>query len=132
MADVMCAPFFQNIPHFITQQQQQQQQIVQKSTAHLEIQRPKEDQKKVYYCQRCLNHDRTEPRKNHKCECPFANCTCFKCSLVEKRRKLNLQLHELEGDAENLIGADGKKILDLEEEDRKLKGGSDCFFLGGP
>ncbi|KAE9556707.1 hypothetical protein FO519_000113 [Halicephalobus sp. NKZ332] len=52
--------------------------------------------KRVYYCQRCLNHGRLEPRKNHKCECIFANCTCNKCILVEKRRVLNTQLHELE------------------------------------
>ncbi|MFH4974458.1 hypothetical protein AB6A40_001167 [Gnathostoma spinigerum] len=52
--------------------------------------------KRVYYCQRCLNHGRLEPRKNHKCECIFASCTCSKCILVEKRRVLNTQLHELE------------------------------------
>ncbi|GMT10078.1 hypothetical protein PFISCL1PPCAC_1375, partial [Pristionchus fissidentatus] len=52
--------------------------------------------KRVYYCQRCLNHGQLEPRKNHKCECRFALCTCSKCILVEKRRVLNTQLHELE------------------------------------
>uniref|UniRef100_A0A7E4UP78 DM domain-containing protein n=1 Tax=Panagrellus redivivus TaxID=6233 RepID=A0A7E4UP78_PANRE len=57
--------------------------------------------KRVYYCQRCLNHGRLEPRKNHKCECSFASCTCTKCILVEKRRVLNTQLHELEESVEN-------------------------------
>uniref|UniRef100_A0A183CU76 DM domain-containing protein n=1 Tax=Gongylonema pulchrum TaxID=637853 RepID=A0A183CU76_9BILA len=59
--------------------------------------------KRVYYCQRCLNHNRLEPRKNHKCECAYANCACNKCILVEKRRVLNTQLHELEdvADVEN-------------------------------
>uniref|UniRef100_A0A0N5AJN1 DM domain-containing protein n=1 Tax=Syphacia muris TaxID=451379 RepID=A0A0N5AJN1_9BILA len=52
--------------------------------------------KRVYYCQRCLNHDRLEPRKNHKCDCMYATCTCNKCILVEKRRVLNTQLHDLE------------------------------------
>ncbi|CAB3397085.1 unnamed protein product [Caenorhabditis bovis] len=107
MAEVMCAralppmqiPVYQVIPNiFLTKQRAG---VV--------------EQKKVYYCQRCLNHNKTEPRKNHKCECPFANCTCFKCSLVEKRRKLNLQLHELEGDV-------GEKKYE-DDEDRKLKGG---------
>uniref|UniRef100_A0A914YZR0 DM domain-containing protein n=1 Tax=Panagrolaimus superbus TaxID=310955 RepID=A0A914YZR0_9BILA len=52
--------------------------------------------KRIYYCQRCLNHGQLEPRKNHKSECRFASCTCQKCILVEKRRVLNSQLHELE------------------------------------
>uniref|UniRef100_A0A0R3RXF1 DM domain-containing protein n=1 Tax=Elaeophora elaphi TaxID=1147741 RepID=A0A0R3RXF1_9BILA len=62
--------------------------------------------KRVYYCQRCLNHNRLEPRKNHKCECVYANCACNKCILVEKRRVLNTQLHELEdvADVENEVG----------------------------
>ncbi|CAD6199676.1 unnamed protein product [Caenorhabditis auriculariae] len=77
----------------------------------------REEPKKVYYCQRCLNHNRAEPRKNHKCDCPFAKCSCFKCSLVEKRRRLNLQLHELEGDVE-------KKDVNDDDEDRsRNKGG---------
>ncbi|VDM98394.1 unnamed protein product [Thelazia callipaeda] len=64
--------------------------------------------KRVYYCQRCLNHNRLEPRKNHKCECVYANCACNKCILVEKRRVLNTQLHELEevADVENEVGVD--------------------------
>ncbi|KAK6035083.1 DM DNA binding domain protein [Cooperia oncophora] len=36
------------------------------------------------------------PRKNHKCECPYADCKCKLCFLVEKRRQLNSQLHDLE------------------------------------
>ncbi|KAI1706573.1 DM DNA binding domain-containing protein [Ditylenchus destructor] len=52
--------------------------------------------KRVYYCQRCLNHGRIEPRKNHKTDCIYANCDCEKCILVERRRVLNTQLHELE------------------------------------
>uniref|UniRef100_A0A8R1HST6 DM domain-containing protein n=1 Tax=Caenorhabditis japonica TaxID=281687 RepID=A0A8R1HST6_CAEJA len=55
------------------------------------------------------------PRKNHKCECPYADCNCEKCGLVEKRRILNLQLqiYNSEGDLE-------KKSDD--DEDRKSKG----------
>ncbi|KHN86048.1 Protein male abnormal 3 [Toxocara canis] len=62
--------------------------------------------KRVYYCQRCLNHNRLEPRKNHKCECIYATCTCNKCILVEKRRVLNTQLHELEEIVDGGIQAD--------------------------
>ncbi|CAI2355441.1 unnamed protein product [Caenorhabditis sp. 36 PRJEB53466] len=78
--------------------------------------RSRENVKKVYYCQRCLNHDTPRPRKNHKCECPYADCNCEKCGLVEKRRILNWQLsiYNSEGDME-------KKSDD--DDDRKLKGG---------
>ncbi|TKR61595.1 hypothetical protein L596_028688 [Steinernema carpocapsae] len=74
--------------------------------------------KRVYFCQRCLNHGLTEPRKNHKCECAYANCTCEKCILVEKRRVLNTQLHELEEvvDAEN--------EMDSEEQNSDSNSGS--------
>ncbi|VDO25051.1 unnamed protein product [Haemonchus placei] len=54
------------------------------------------DNKKIYFCQRCLNHGSRLPRKNHKCECPYADCKCKLCFLVEKRRQLNSQLHDLE------------------------------------
>lgn len=52
--------------------------------------------KRVYYCQRCLNHDELVPRKNHKCDCRYASCVCNKCILVEKRRMLNTKLHNLD------------------------------------
>ncbi|CAJ0948302.1 unnamed protein product, partial [Mesorhabditis belari] len=52
--------------------------------------------KRIYYCQKCLNHEKKVARKNHKCQCPFIDCSCEKCYLVEKRRFLNAQLHELE------------------------------------
>uniref|UniRef100_A0A915CYG8 DM domain-containing protein n=1 Tax=Ditylenchus dipsaci TaxID=166011 RepID=A0A915CYG8_9BILA len=52
--------------------------------------------KRIYYCQRCLNHGRLAPRKNHKAECIYSQCDCEKCILVERRRVLNTQLHELE------------------------------------
>uniref|UniRef100_A0AC35UG70 DM domain-containing protein n=1 Tax=Rhabditophanes sp. KR3021 TaxID=114890 RepID=A0AC35UG70_9BILA len=66
-------------------------------------------QKRVYYCQRCLNHGQLEPRKNHKCDCAFANCTCAKCILVERRRVLNTQLHELEEISESAAMQDDIK-----------------------
>ncbi|VDM62055.1 unnamed protein product [Angiostrongylus costaricensis] len=63
--------------------------------------------KKIYFCQRCLNHGSRLPRKNHKCECPYAECKCEYCFLVEKRRQLNSQLHNLEGvDTESIMPID--------------------------
>ncbi|KAI6170813.1 DM domain-containing protein [Aphelenchoides bicaudatus] len=52
--------------------------------------------KRVYYCQRCLNHGQLRERKNHKNDCFFTSCQCAKCVLVDKRRFLNAQLHKLE------------------------------------
>uniref|UniRef100_A0A1I7RMS0 DM domain-containing protein n=1 Tax=Bursaphelenchus xylophilus TaxID=6326 RepID=A0A1I7RMS0_BURXY len=82
--------------------------------------------KRVYYCQRCLNHGRLEPRKNHKCECAFINCQCNKCILVEKRRVLNTQLHELEDTAASAALVKLEEIPeqedDLQADEMRLKG----------
>ncbi|KAI6237988.1 DM DNA-binding domain-containing protein [Aphelenchoides besseyi] len=53
-------------------------------------------QKRVYFCQRCLNHGRAELRRNHKSNCPYAHCRCAECFLVERRRELNTRLNSLE------------------------------------
>lgn len=47
---------------------------------------------KQYYCQRCTNHGVYLPRKNHKPECRFKECTCDKCIMVEQRRQYNNEL----------------------------------------
>uniref|UniRef100_A0A0K0CUQ7 DM domain-containing protein n=1 Tax=Angiostrongylus cantonensis TaxID=6313 RepID=A0A0K0CUQ7_ANGCA len=74
---------------------------------HGESKNPTLDNKKIYFCQRCLNHGSRLPRKNHKCECPYAECKCEYCFLVEKRRQLNSQLHNLEGvDTESIMPID--------------------------
>uniref|UniRef100_A0A0N5C2X3 DM domain-containing protein n=1 Tax=Strongyloides papillosus TaxID=174720 RepID=A0A0N5C2X3_STREA len=89
-------------------------------------------QKRVYYCQRCLNHDRLEPRKNHKCECAYANCSCPKCILVEKRRVLNTQLHELEDVSESPINLEHvKKDVDDIYNDNVDDNGSSSEHSGG-
>ncbi|CAD5222669.1 unnamed protein product [Bursaphelenchus okinawaensis] len=82
--------------------------------------------KRVYYCQRCLNHGRLEPRKNHKCECAFINCQCPKCILVEKRRVLNTQLHELEDTNGETVKIEDIPMEedDLQSEAMRLKGGN--------
>ncbi|RCN31329.1 DM DNA binding domain protein [Ancylostoma caninum] len=36
-------------------------------------------EKRVYYCQRCLNHGLREKRKNHKQNCAFSTCQCSDC-----------------------------------------------------
>ncbi|VDK56808.1 unnamed protein product [Anisakis simplex] len=77
--------------------------------------------KRVYYCQRCLNHNRLEPRKNHKCECLYATCTCNKCILVEKRRVLNTQLHELEEVVDSEMQAEIEEQLN--PSGSRVKGG---------
>lgn len=90
-------------------------------------------QKRVYYCQRCLNHDRLEPRKNHKCECAYANCSCPKCILVEKRRVLNTQLHELEDVSESPINLEHvkKEVDDIYNDNGDDNGSSSEHSAGG-
>ncbi|KJH50173.1 DM DNA binding domain protein [Dictyocaulus viviparus] len=56
-------------------------------------------EKRVYYCQRCLNHGLREKRKNHKQNCVYSACQCSDCLMVERRRELNSRLVQIEGDA---------------------------------
>lgn len=87
--------------------------------------------KRVYYCQRCLNHNRLEPRKNHKCDCLYATCTCNKCILVEKRRVLNTQLHELEDvfDGDNDGENDEQLSVTSRNKGGMLKFKKDRYFM---
>lgn len=36
-------------------------------------------EKRIYYCQRCLNHGLDIKRKNHKADCIYRFCTCNDC-----------------------------------------------------
>lgn len=36
-------------------------------------------EKRVYYCQRCLNHGLEVKRKNHKADCVYRFCVCTDC-----------------------------------------------------
>uniref|UniRef100_A0A0N4ZRM7 DM domain-containing protein n=1 Tax=Parastrongyloides trichosuri TaxID=131310 RepID=A0A0N4ZRM7_PARTI len=54
-----------------------------------------ETAKKIYYCQRCLNHGVFYIRKTHKNECDFRFCTCNACSMVDRRRELNYKLNQM-------------------------------------
>ncbi|ULT92867.1 hypothetical protein L5515_009954 [Caenorhabditis briggsae] len=58
-------------------------------------------EKRVYYCQRCLNHGLREKRKNHKASCSFRFCQCSNCIMVERRRQLNSRLMQIEGSQED-------------------------------
>ncbi|CAI4223445.1 unnamed protein product [Auanema sp. JU1783] len=53
-------------------------------------------EKRVYYCQRCLNHGLREKRKNHKQKCLFRVCQCSDCMMVDKRRELNSRLNSID------------------------------------
>uniref|UniRef100_A0A0M3IJL7 DM domain-containing protein n=1 Tax=Ascaris lumbricoides TaxID=6252 RepID=A0A0M3IJL7_ASCLU len=56
-------------------------------------------EKRVYYCQRCLNHGLEVKRKNHKAECVYRFCVCTDCqanSMVDRRRELNSRLMQIE------------------------------------
>ncbi|CAJ0582762.1 unnamed protein product, partial [Mesorhabditis spiculigera] len=55
-----------------------------------------EAEKRIYYCQRCLNHGLRLQRKNHKQVCQFRNCPCSDCQMVDRRRELNSRLLSME------------------------------------
>jgi len=42
-----------------------------------------------YFCQKCKNHEVLVWKKQHKRQCPFTDCTCEKCELIETRRRLD-------------------------------------------
>ncbi|CAJ0929799.1 unnamed protein product, partial [Mesorhabditis belari] len=55
-----------------------------------------EAEKRIYYCQRCLNHGLRLQRKNHKQVCQFRHCPCSDCQMVDRRRELNSRLLQME------------------------------------
>uniref|UniRef100_A0A914WPH3 DM domain-containing protein n=1 Tax=Plectus sambesii TaxID=2011161 RepID=A0A914WPH3_9BILA len=61
--------------------------------------------KRVYYCQRCLNHGLREKRKNHKQDCHFRLCQCDKCFMVDQRRQLNTRMHQIQEEESGLRSA---------------------------
>ncbi|CAI2352807.1 unnamed protein product [Caenorhabditis sp. 36 PRJEB53466] len=71
-------------------------------------------EKRVYYCQRCLNHGLREKRKNHKLSCSFRFCQCSNCIMVERRRQLNSRLMQIEGSQEKSVGV----LMTSSEEDQ--------------
>ncbi|KAI6186015.1 hypothetical protein M3Y98_00087100 [Aphelenchoides besseyi] len=42
-----------------------------------------------YFCQKCKNHEILVWKKQHKRQCPYTNCPCDKCELIETRRRLD-------------------------------------------
>jgi hypothetical protein len=42
-----------------------------------------------YFCQKCKNHEILVWKKHHKKACPFSDCHCEHCDLIETRRKLD-------------------------------------------
>ncbi|KAK0411460.1 hypothetical protein QR680_005667 [Steinernema hermaphroditum] len=54
-------------------------------------------EKRIYYCQRCLNHGLRIKRKNHKLDCIYRNCSCSDCQMVDRRRELNSKLMQIDG-----------------------------------
>uniref|UniRef100_A0AC35TN70 DM domain-containing protein n=1 Tax=Rhabditophanes sp. KR3021 TaxID=114890 RepID=A0AC35TN70_9BILA len=51
--------------------------------------------RKMYYCQRCLNHGIYLSRKQHKFNCRYVSCECDACKMVERRRILNSRLSKM-------------------------------------
>ncbi|CAJ0591612.1 unnamed protein product [Cylicocyclus nassatus] len=76
-------------------------------------------EKRVYYCQRCLNHGLREKRKNHKQNCAFSTCQCPDCIMVERRRELNSRLVQIEGEPGNQNSAES--TCSVEENGAKTK-----------
>ncbi|VDM83572.1 unnamed protein product [Strongylus vulgaris] len=90
-------------------------------------------EKRVYYCQRCLNHGLREKRKNHKQNCAFSTCQCPDCilmqpleyakissTMVERRRELNSRLVQIEGEPGNQNSVES--TCSVEENGGKAKG----------
>uniref|UniRef100_A0A183CBS9 DM domain-containing protein n=1 Tax=Globodera pallida TaxID=36090 RepID=A0A183CBS9_GLOPA len=48
-----------------------------------------EAQNMCYFCQKCKNHGILVWKKHHKRQCPFTDCTCDFCELIETRRRLD-------------------------------------------
>uniref|UniRef100_A0A915CZ68 DM domain-containing protein n=1 Tax=Ditylenchus dipsaci TaxID=166011 RepID=A0A915CZ68_9BILA len=59
-----------------------------------------------YFCQKCKNHGSVVYKKNHKRQCPYVDCTCDSCDLIETRRKLDQNIKQKKanqkGSADNI------------------------------
>ncbi|CAA21612.2 Doublesex- and mab-3-related transcription factor dmd-3 [Caenorhabditis elegans] len=75
-------------------------------------------EKRVYYCQRCLNHGLREKRKNHKLSCTFRFCQCSNCIMVERRRQLNSRLMQIDGSRDEKPMTTLTMALTCSEEDQ--------------
>ncbi|KAI6217738.1 Doublesex-and mab-3-related transcription factor 3 [Aphelenchoides besseyi] len=54
------------------------------------VKEPVVDSKSMcYFCQKCKNHEILVWKKQHKRQCPYTNCPCDKCELIETRRRLD-------------------------------------------
>ncbi|KAK6058404.1 hypothetical protein COOONC_04027 [Cooperia oncophora] len=65
----------------------------------MEFSRRARQEANVPSCPTCGHETRqwaSKSERNLTCECPYADCKCKLCFLVEKRRQLNSQLHDLE------------------------------------
>ncbi|CAK5059508.1 unnamed protein product [Meloidogyne enterolobii] len=68
-----------------------------------------------YFCQKCKNHGVLVWKKQHKRQCPFTNCSCDFCELIETRRRLDQHLvarHKNEGFGK---GKSSRNKLNLEK-----------------
>uniref|UniRef100_A0A8R1EQI2 DM domain-containing protein n=1 Tax=Caenorhabditis japonica TaxID=281687 RepID=A0A8R1EQI2_CAEJA len=75
-------------------------------------------EKRVYYCQRCLNHGLREKRKNHKLLCSFRFCQCSNCIMVERRRQLNSRLMQIEENSSTTLAM---ALTTSSEEDHQME-----------
>lgn len=54
-----------------------------------------------YKCRKCKGHGMSEPVRQHKRNCPYRDCTCDMCYLVEKGRRIVAQQIALFRDQKN-------------------------------
>uniref|UniRef100_A0A915PB12 DM domain-containing protein n=1 Tax=Meloidogyne floridensis TaxID=298350 RepID=A0A915PB12_9BILA len=75
-----------------------------------------------YFCQKCKNHGVLVWKKQHKRQCPFTNCSCDFCELIETRRRLDQHLvvarHKNEGFGK---GKSSRNKLNLEKGEEENK-----------
>ncbi|CAI5450080.1 unnamed protein product [Caenorhabditis angaria] len=78
-------------------------------------------EKRVYYCQRCLNHGMREKRKNHKLNCVFRFCQCSDCIMVERRRQLNSRLMQIDSNSTSSSNFGAKKLSICSSEEDHME-----------
>ncbi|CAK5056234.1 unnamed protein product [Meloidogyne enterolobii] len=81
-----------------------------------------------YFCQKCKNHGVLVWKKQHKRQCPFTNCSCDFCELIETRRRLDQHLvarHKNEGFGKGKSSRNKLNLEKGEEENNNLNKNSE-------
>uniref|UniRef100_A0A914HCS1 DM domain-containing protein n=1 Tax=Globodera rostochiensis TaxID=31243 RepID=A0A914HCS1_GLORO len=85
-----------------------------------------EAQNMCYFCQKCKNHGILVWKKHHKRQCPFTDCTCDFCELIETRRRLDQHIKRRKS------APQGKIVEEMDDGGDESESAMSCSDSGSP